>query len=264
MSLSSSGRSLFKSTTHELLVNCDIPFDKNLPVDQAMYNQCKELLESKFNYPLSLYPWFEKCLHLGVDLAGSAFSHLPKCNQIQIAFFTTTVMALDDHFRQIQEQMEGFSDRLVKGLPQNNPILATGAQVLSDMPHYYGRLQSNLIVTSMLDFVSSLMIDTEIQKMTCLFCSDVLSLYKEELEQDEENYVPMLAKEAGITKYEALKRRADEVVEANKNILKGLAGNQPALDCWLNFKNKFAHFHISSSRYKLNELFDFTEMRKSR
>ncbi|KAF9265958.1 terpenoid synthase [Marasmius fiardii PR-910] len=307
MSLSTKSR--IKNTVHELLMSCSIPFDKNFPVDQDLYDECKELLESKFNFPSSLYPWFGTCLYIGVDLACSAFSHLPKRNQVHVAFFTATHMALDDHFQKIYEQMEGFSERLVKGLPQDNPILDATAKVLFDMPQYYGRLQSNLIVTSTLDFISSLMMDMEIQKMASLdspdfaaYCrllsgisvafamfifpkeievagyiqclphlntyinglNDVLSFYKEELAQDDENFVTMLAREAGITKYEALKRRADEVVEADRNILKGLAGNQPALDCWLNFRKNFVHFHISSSRYKLNELFDFTEIRKSR
>lgn len=298
-----------KSTINDLLGRCNISFDKNFPIDQTLYNECKEILESKYGFPLSLHPWFGTCLYIGVDLACSAFSHLPKCNQVYVAFFTATHMALDDHFQEFHEQLEGFSERLVKGLPQDNPILDAMAKVLDDTPSYYGRLQSNMVITSTLDFVSSLMMDMEIQKMATLdspdfaaYCrllsgisvafamfifpkdieiggyiqclphlntfingiNDVLSFYKEELASDDENFITMLAREAEITKPKALQRRADEVAEANKNILRGLADNQPALDCWLNFSRRFVHFHISSSRYKLNELFDFTEKRKSR
>ncbi|KAG7092969.1 hypothetical protein E1B28_009270 [Marasmius oreades] len=167
-SLSSTTKSLIKSTVHGLLEKRNIPFDTNSPIDQALYDDCKEIFESKFHFPLSHYPFFGTCLYIGVDLACSAFAHLPRCNQVHIAFFTAFHMALDDQYHQIHEQLEGFSERLVKGSAQDNPILAGLATILFDTNEYYGRLQSNLIVTSTLDFVASLMMDLEIQKMESL------------------------------------------------------------------------------------------------
>ncbi|KAF9261171.1 terpenoid synthase [Marasmius fiardii PR-910] len=299
-SLSCSTKSFIKRMVYELFEKCQITLDK-LPFDQDLYDECKEYMASRLHFPSSLYPWFGKYLNVGVVIAFTSYSHLPKCNRMHIAIYTAFATALDDIFVENYEHMEGFNERFVKGISQDDPILDGLAQTLFDTSGYHDRVQSNLIVSSTLDFVTSLRIDMDIPEMTSLssssfadFCrkmsgistaygmfiypreiklkvyvqclphmatyincmNDVLSFYKEEVAGEEENFASMLAKESSISKYEAIQRIADDVAEADKNILRGLADNQLALDSWQSFKRGYVRFHTSCPRYKLDELFD--------
>ncbi|KAG7087169.1 hypothetical protein E1B28_013149 [Marasmius oreades] len=291
MSLPHPEKSFIKCTVQEVLQKCNLPFDR-LPFDENFYNRCKEMLDSKYHLPSSIGPY----LYVGASIASTAYSHLPEDNRVHVAIYTTLVSALDDNSH---KRMEGFNHRFVKGLPQDDPILDALAKHLLDAHEYYGQIQCNLIVTSTLDFVTSLMMDIDMTNVACspsfaAYCrsisgvqvaytmfmfpksieftsyihclphisiyinylNDVLSFYKEELRGEEENFASMLAKESLITKQEAIQRLADDVVEAERNISKGLAGNQSALDIWQSFKVGFVRFHTSCHRYKLQELFE--------
>ncbi|KAF9258731.1 terpenoid synthase, partial [Marasmius fiardii PR-910] len=248
-------------------------------------------------------PYLETYLHVGVIMATTSYSYHPRPNQIHMAIFTALVTALDDVFYDNHKNMGGFNERFVKGLAQNDPILDALTKIISDTFKYYGLIQSNMFVTSSLDFMTSLMLDLEMRKLTpmsrtksrfaaylrsisgiqiayamlafpkdidvrayiqCLpqmtiyigYMNDVLSFYKEELREEQDNFVTLLAKESGITKYETFQRIADDVAEADKIIMGGLAGDQIALECWKNFRRGYVRFHTSSSRYRLGELFE--------
>ncbi|KAG7100075.1 hypothetical protein E1B28_001858 [Marasmius oreades] len=300
-SLSDTTKSSIKALVQELLGKCKTPF-KNLLFDGELYNDCKEVLSSKFHLPLSLYPYLEKYLSVGVEFTFTCYSHLPKHNQMFVVIYGVLTVVLDDVFCENNKQMEGFNERFARGLPQGDPILDALAQLLLDASEYYNRVQSNLIVTSTLDFVTSLIMDLEFRKiasfkapgfatywrlnmssacvayamvifskdidvalyMQCLphlvvymlGVNDVLSLYKEEVAGEEDNFPTMLVKESGVTKYEAIQHIVNDVAEADQHILKGLADNQPALDSWQSFKRGYVPFHFSCPRYKLDELFE--------
>ncbi|KAF9264979.1 terpenoid synthase, partial [Marasmius fiardii PR-910] len=103
---------------------------------------------------------------VGVDIASTSYSHLPKRNQVYIAIFTSLVTVLDNSFYQNHSRMEGFNERFVNGLPQDDPVLHVLDQTLRDSPEYYGQIQSNMIIPGTLDFVISLMMDMEIREIT--------------------------------------------------------------------------------------------------
>ncbi|KAF9265366.1 terpenoid synthase [Marasmius fiardii PR-910] len=169
-SLSCTTKSLIKSMVRELLEKCKIPLDQ-LPFDQDLYDVCKEYMASHLNFPSSYYPWFGKYLNVGVVIAFTSYSHLPKCNRMHVAVYTAFATALDDIFAENYGHMEGFNERFVKGIPQDDPILDGLAQTLLDTSTYHGRVQSNLIISSTLDFVTSLRIDMDVAKMTTLSSS---------------------------------------------------------------------------------------------
>ncbi|KAF9254922.1 terpenoid synthase, partial [Marasmius fiardii PR-910] len=290
-----------RHVVNDLLERCNIPLDK-VPYDQDFHDECKEILESEFHVPMSLYPFLETYISVGVYTAITCCTHLPKANQIHVAIFTALVATMDDIFYDHHTEMEGFNERIVQGLTQNHPILDALVKNIQDTFKLYNRIQSSLFVTSNMDFVNSLMLDMEIRKVTNFnqsagfatykrgisgvqvgyamlifpkdidvgvyiqylpqmsiyinYMNDVLSYYKEELKGEEENLVTLLAKESGITNYEAFQRVADDVAEADRIILEGLASNQRALNCWKSYRAGYVRFHISSPRYKLDELFE--------
>ncbi|KAF9257260.1 terpenoid synthase, partial [Marasmius fiardii PR-910] len=291
-----------KHVVHDLLKKWDIPLDK-LPFDQSLSQECKEILESEFHVQLSLHPYLEIYFPSGVVMASTGYSYHPRPIQIHIAIFTALAVSLDDVFYSNHKVMEGFNERFVKGLVQNDPVLDALAKSMLETFKYYGHIQSNMLVTSVLDFMTSMMVDLEMRKVTpnlnqtagfaaylrnisgvqvayamfvfpkdidvgvyiqylpqiaiyINYMNDILSFYKEELKEDQENLVTLLAKESGITKNEALQRIADDVAEADKIIMNGLAGDQMALECWKNFRRGYVCFHTSLSRYRLDELLE--------
>ncbi|KAJ8091315.1 hypothetical protein PM082_015033 [Marasmius tenuissimus] len=74
---------------------------------------------------------------------------------------------------------------------------------------------------------------------------------------DEDNYPSKLTKDsATLTKYDVIQRVVDDVVEADKMTLKGLAGNSDSvLECWNKFRAEWVPFHVVCPRYRLRELY---------
>ncbi|KAL0565112.1 hypothetical protein V5O48_016919 [Marasmius crinis-equi] len=155
----------FKRITNALLERCAIPA-KVLPLDRELYDACKDIASSEFILPSTVYPWFEKYLSVGVMLASIGYPHLPYRARVHVAIYTACLNALDDVFQTDPEHLGGFHERFTKGLPQGDPIQDLLVKILQDTPKYYGRIQTALIITSTLDFVSSLSVELEVRKMT--------------------------------------------------------------------------------------------------
>ncbi|KAL0568085.1 hypothetical protein V5O48_013910 [Marasmius crinis-equi] len=154
----------FKRITNALLERCAIPASV-LPLDRELYDACKEIASSEFLLPSTVYPWFEKYLSVGVMLASIGYPHLPYRARVHVAIYTACLNALDDVFQTDPEHLGGFHERFTKGLPQGDPIQDFLVKILQDTPKYYGRLQTALIITSTLDFVTSLSVELEIREM---------------------------------------------------------------------------------------------------
>ncbi|KAF9259049.1 terpenoid synthase [Marasmius fiardii PR-910] len=165
--LSSTTKSFIKRTVHTLLEECNIPLDK-LPFDQDLCDECKEYMAYQLHLPPHLFPWFGKYLNVGVMIVSTSYSHLLKLNRIHIAIYTAfaQAIALYDIFAQNPKHMEGFNERFVKGISEDDPILDGLSQILLDTSEYHDRAQSSLIVSSTLNFVASLIMDMANQKLT--------------------------------------------------------------------------------------------------
>ncbi|KAL0564463.1 hypothetical protein V5O48_017584 [Marasmius crinis-equi] len=155
---------LIKCIANNLLERCAIPFNIH-PFDRELYDACKKFMASEFLLPSSVYPGFEQYLSVGITIASTSYSHLPYRTRVYVAAYTGCVTMLDDVFRTDPQCMEGFNQRFIKGLPQGHPILEVFAKILLETSKYYGRIQSDLIITSTLDFVTCLSIDLEIPRI---------------------------------------------------------------------------------------------------
>ncbi|KAJ8090288.1 hypothetical protein PM082_018884 [Marasmius tenuissimus] len=122
-------------------------------------------MASEFHLPSSVYPWFEKYLSASVLIVTTAYLHLPVRTRVHVATYSACVTALDDIFSQDPENMGEFSERFTKGLPQDNPMLEVLTKLIRQTSKYYGRVQTALIVTSTVDFVTSLSIELEIPRV---------------------------------------------------------------------------------------------------
>jgi hypothetical protein len=99
-------------------------------------------------------------------MATTAYAHYPrKDTQIMICIYTAFLIYLDDKFQGDIDDVRDFNERFVLGEKQRDPTLECFAQLLREMPLHYGRVVSNIMVTSTLNLVTALLLEYETQDM---------------------------------------------------------------------------------------------------
>ena len=88
---------------------------------------------------------------------------------------------------------------------------------------------------------------------TCAGYSDILSYYKEDIEEDTSSYMHARARVSGKSMDETLLEVVDEVAAATKRIRAHL-GQGRARDAWERFETHYIWFHIACPRYRLQEI----------
>ena len=83
--------------------------------------------------------------------------------------------------------------------------------------------------------------------------SDILSFYKEDIEEDTSSYLHARARVSGKSMHETLLELVGEVTAAAKRIRAHL-GRGRARDAWDMFETNYIWFHIACSRYRLHEI----------
>jgi hypothetical protein len=104
---------------------------------------------------------------IGVALTSTCYAHTDHATKMWICLFESVVIAIDDYLNGEldMEHVYYFNERFVNCQPQGNPALSAFDTLLREAPLHYSPLVSNLITTSMLDFVSSLLVDHETKDM---------------------------------------------------------------------------------------------------
>ncbi|GBE82195.1 predicted protein [Sparassis crispa] len=85
------------------------------------------------------------------------------------------------------------------------------------------------------------------------YVNDILSFYKEELEGETGNYIGDRGLVEGKSALEVLREVIDETVGAAERVRR-ILGEGEARDAWENFVRGYTSFHISSPRYRLQEV----------
>jgi Trichodiene synthase (TRI5) len=101
--------------------------------------------------------------------------------------------------------------------------------------------------------------DANVPPDLIVYCSDVLSFYKEDLDGETVNLIGATALSRNISKLDVLKGRAQRAKNCYDVVMKVLAPHPEALKAWRSFAQGFCYFHTSSPRYKLGEMFDVSE-----
>ncbi|TFK38295.1 isoprenoid synthase domain-containing protein [Crucibulum laeve] len=153
----------------EFLQHCNLPF----PVtnyDTDFHDACCREARRK-GYPMdstypgctSLYPFIPG----GVVMATTAYSHLHKQDaRIFIALYTAFLIYLDDIFQKDVGLVSEFNERFIHKRAQLDPVLDSFADLLYELPQHFGRVVSNIMVTSTLNLVTALLLEHETQDMT--------------------------------------------------------------------------------------------------
>ncbi|KAK2462184.1 hypothetical protein APHAL10511_005816 [Amanita phalloides] len=86
------------------------------------------------------------------------------------------------------------------------------------------------------------------------FMGDIFSFYQKELVHETDNCISHMARCNGQTKSQVLQELADKSVEAHKEAIAVLSNAPEALKAFERFSRGYVHFHTSSPRYKVADL----------
>ncbi|KAG2069674.1 terpenoid synthase [Suillus decipiens] len=146
----------------EFLQRCGLQY-KNVALDEAWYSECcKEAIIR--GYPMDIILPY---ITIGVSMMSNAFDHLPdRATKIWICFFTTLCVCIDDMTKaEDLAHVYCFNERFANCRPQDHPVMNALDGLLRETAYHYSALASNLIVTSSLNFMSSIVLDHETQDM---------------------------------------------------------------------------------------------------
>jgi hypothetical protein len=140
--------------------------------DEALYTECcKEAINRDF--PMDGKHSIRPYMSCGAAISATAYAHLPdRATMVWIGFFNAVLLGIDDNFGGAQEieHVYLFNERFASCQPQGDPALKALDSLLRETKRHYSPLVSNLIITSTLDYVSSLLIDHETKDMqVCYF-----------------------------------------------------------------------------------------------
>ena len=104
-----------------------------------------------------------RSIGVGATIAATGYSHLRDEDvQIYIALYTSFLTYLDDVVLSHIDAVREFVPRFVARQPQQLKALDDLAALLLEMPRFHNAVSCNIILTSTLDFVSSLLIQYDI------------------------------------------------------------------------------------------------------
>jgi hypothetical protein len=147
--------------------------------NETLYTECcKEAINRDFpmDGKYSIRPY----MSCGVALSTTAYAHLPdRATLVWIAVISAAILVIDDNFGGAQEieHVYLFNERFASCKPQGDPALKALDSLLRETQRHYSPLVANLIITSILDYVSSVLIDHETKDMQVCSSSTWGQLY---------------------------------------------------------------------------------------
>jgi hypothetical protein len=140
-----------------------LKYDDIVP-DDALYTECCEEainrgipMEGKY----SIRPYMAS----GVEMLALTYAHLPdRATKMWICLFTAAISGIDNNIDDI-EHVYAFNERFASCQPQGDPALQAIDTLLREIPRLYSPLVSNLIITSSLDYITSILIEHETKDM---------------------------------------------------------------------------------------------------
>ncbi|OJA09034.1 hypothetical protein AZE42_09695 [Rhizopogon vesiculosus] len=265
----------------DFLQRCGLEYTGLLRLDEALHSEYYQEAINR-GIPMDGRYSFSPYIAAGVAITTNAFEHLPDREiRMWICLLITITIGIDDNLGGGLDmvQLYHFNKRFISHQPQGDPAMKAFDAFLREASRHYSPLVSNLITTSILDFVSSLLLDHETKDMQAhldedaLVCrllpapirlsdlgisimnltNDILSYYKEELEGDTTTYVARLAVSRGLTKLDVLHEVIDKTAQAHHNILESLKAHPDAYHAYVSFFHGYIQYYFAP-RYKLHEI----------
>ncbi|KAG2060778.1 terpenoid synthase [Suillus hirtellus] len=148
----------------EFLQRCGLQYE-NTTLDEAWHSKCSQEA-IKRGYPMdAILPY----MAIGAAVMSNAYDHLPdNATKMWICLFTAVGACIDDMMIRAEYivHVYHFNERFANCQPQGHPVMSAYDGLLREVACYYSAPVSNFIVTSALDFVSSILLDNETKDMT--------------------------------------------------------------------------------------------------
>jgi len=145
------------------LQRCGLQY-KNITLDEAWYSECCQEAINR-GYPMdSILPY----MAVGVAIMSNAYDHLPdRATKMWICLFTAVATCIDDMMDRAEDLVHvyRFNERFMNCQPQEDPVMNALDGLLREVACHYSAPVSNLIVASSLNFMSSILLDSETQDM---------------------------------------------------------------------------------------------------
>ncbi|OAX32335.1 terpenoid synthase [Rhizopogon vinicolor AM-OR11-026] len=276
----------------DFLQRCGLEYTGLLRLDEALYSEYYQEAINR-GIPMEGRYSFSPYIAAGVAITTNAFEHLPDREvRMWICLLITITIGIDDNLGGGLDmvQLYHFNKRFISHQPQGDPAMKAFDAFLREASRHYSPLVSNLITTSILDFISTktplfadycrllsgfptsvvfmifppmLPVQEYIQSMPDLvsimnLTNDILSYYKEELEGDPTTYVARLAASRGLTKLDVLHEVIDKTAQAHHNILESLKAHPDAYHAYVSFFHGYIQYYFAP-RYKLHEIMTMSD-----
>ena len=102
-------------------------------------------------------------MEVGATIAATSYCHLRSEGvKLYIALYTGFATYLDDMVVSHADAIRDFGSRFVACQPQRLKALDDFAALLREMPKYHNAMACNVVLTSTLDFVNSLLIQCDV------------------------------------------------------------------------------------------------------
>ncbi|KAF8815635.1 terpenoid synthase [Phlegmacium glaucopus] len=151
----------------ELLSQCHIPHYRT-PYDGDLYDLCIQECKLK-GYPIDKAHGkasILKYIPCGVMNSCTGYAHLKnRSTLVFIAIYTAFLLWVDDTYTEHVKGVDTFHERFVTGQQQPNEALDGLARLLRETNLHYHGIQAHVILTSTLNFITSMLLDFETQGM---------------------------------------------------------------------------------------------------
>lgn len=119
---------------------------------------------------------FPPYIVVGAMIAQAAYAHLKdRSIQVYIALYTAILTYLDDKYEHHVAALTSFNERFVRGDDQADKVLQILAKLLYELPHRYSSIASSMIITSTMNYITSLILELETSEMPVgVACSSIL------------------------------------------------------------------------------------------
>ncbi|EIN07076.1 terpenoid synthase [Punctularia strigosozonata HHB-11173 SS5] len=153
-----------RATIRAFLARCQIPYSK-MAYDQEFDRLTREDLTRRrcpLAGPHSVAPY----IPLSVWIARTSYGHTPHETQLFVCVFTVLASYLDDTYSDDTTELNDFNTRFVRGQEQRDPTLQSMDELIREIPQRYGFFASNVIVNSILNLPTALLLESRTKGMS--------------------------------------------------------------------------------------------------
>lgn len=146
---------------NNLLDRCDLPL-ASTPIDEEFSQMCLEDAATRGCpvEPSPGTPSFRPFIMSGVVTACAAYGHLENLStRMYIALYTSLVTYIDDVYNGQPNVVNAFGHNFVVRLRQETAVLRAFDQLLGETSKHFDGAQTNLIIASTMNFMSSVALE---------------------------------------------------------------------------------------------------------